>query len=55
MISLIDGKFALPAHLAILIDDTMDASFTHGFGVMNMLRCKGAIFFEYHLHTQKSH
>ena len=40
---LLNRKAALLAHLAILVEDAMDAPLAHGLAVVNMLRCEGSI------------
>jgi len=51
MVVLINGELALPAHLTILINNAMNAALSHGFRVVNVLRCEATILFEYQLHT----
>ena len=53
--SLINGESALSAHLTILVNDTMNASFAHGLTIVNMLRRKGAILAKKHFYEEKCH
>ena len=43
------------AHLAILVDDTMDTPLAHGLTVVNMLRREGAILAKKHFYEKKCH
>jgi len=53
--SLANGKFALSAHLSILIHDAVDATVFHGLTVVNMLRREGAILARKYFHQEKKH
>ena len=39
------------AHFPVLVHHAMDTALTHGFIVMNMLRCKAAIFLQNNLYA----
>ena len=48
------GKWLL-ALLAVLVDDAVDASVTHGLAVVDVLRGERAIFLDDDLHTEQHH